>query len=79
MLLQLLRDPNTQNEYIILTAHLDHVGIEDGEIYNGADDDGSGSMALLEIAQAFKLAELDGNRPKRSIVIFMYLLKRRDF
>ena len=57
------------DEYIILTAHLDHVGIEDGEIYNGADDDGSGSMALLEIAQAFKLAELDGNRPKRSIVI----------
>ena len=47
------------DEYIILTAHLDHVGIEDGEIYNGADDDGSGSMALLEIAQAFKLAELD--------------------
>ena len=30
------------DEYIILTAHLDHVGIEDGEIYNGADDDGSG-------------------------------------
>ncbi|MDA9212024.1 M28 family metallopeptidase [Flavobacteriaceae bacterium] len=57
------------NEYIVLTAHLDHVGIEDGEIYNGADDDGSGSMALLEIAQAFKLAELDGNKPKRSIVI----------
>ena len=57
------------NEYIILTAHLDHVGIENGEIFNGADDDGSGSMALLEIAEAFKLAELDGNRPKRSIVI----------
>ena len=57
------------NEYIVLTAHLDHVGIEDGEIFNGADDDGSGSMALLEIAEAFKLAELDGNRPKRSIVI----------
>ena len=57
------------NEYIVLTAHLDHVGIEDGEIFNGADDDGSGSMALLEIAEAFKLAEIDGNRPKRSIVI----------
>ena len=57
------------NEYIVLTAHLDHVGTENGEIYNGADDDGSGSMALLEIAEAFKLAELDGNRPKRSIVI----------
>ena len=40
------------NEYIVLTAHLDHVGIENGEIFNGADDDGSGSMALLEIAEA---------------------------
>ena len=57
------------NEYIVLTAHLDHVGIENGEIFNGADDDGSGSMALLEIAEAFKLAELDGDKPKRSIVI----------
>ena len=57
------------NEYIVLTAHLDHVGTANGEIFNGADDDGSGSMALLEIAQAFKLAELDGKRPKRSIVI----------
>ena len=52
------------NEYIVLTAHLDHVGIEDGEIYNGADDDGSGTVALLEIAQAFKKA----CRPKRSIL-----------
>ena len=57
------------NEYIVLTAHLDHVGMEGEEIFNGADDDGSGSMALLEIAQAFKMAALDGNRPKRSIVI----------
>ncbi len=57
------------NEYIVLTSHLDHVGTENGEIFNGADDNGSGSMALLEIAEAFKLAELDGNRPKRSIVI----------
>ena len=57
------------DEYIVLTAHLDHVGTRNGEIYNGADDDGSGSMALLEIAEAFKLAELDGNRPKRSIII----------
>ena len=57
------------NEYIVITAHLDHVGIEGEDIFNGADDDGSGSMALLEIAQAFKMASLDGNRPKRSIVI----------
>jgi hypothetical protein len=57
------------NEYIVITAHLDHVGIEGEDIFNGADDDGSGSMALLEIAQAFKIASLDGYRPKRSIVI----------
>jgi len=57
------------NEYIIVTAHLDHVGKRGDDIYNGADDDGSGSMALLEIAQAFKLAELNGDGPKRSIVI----------
>lgn len=57
------------NEYIVITAHLDHVGIEGEDIFNGADDDGSGSMALLEIAQAFKMASLDGYGPKRSIVI----------
>ena len=65
----IIRGSEKPNEYIIITAHLDHVGIQGDDIYNGADDDGSGSMALLEIAQAFKLAVLDGNRPKRSIVI----------
>ena len=40
----------------------------DGEIYNGADDDGSGSVGILEIAEAFSLAIKDGNRPKRSIL-----------
>jgi Zn-dependent M28 family amino/carboxypeptidase len=54
--------------YIIITGHLDHVGINGDEVYNGADDNGSGTVSILEIAQAFKLAELDGNRPKRSIV-----------
>ena len=57
------------DEYIVVTAHLDHVGKRGDDIYNGADDDGSGSMALLEIAQAFKLAELNGDGPKRSIII----------
>jgi len=47
-------DPVLRNECIIYTAHFDHVGIgENGEINNGADDDASGSMALLEIAEAF--------------------------
>ena len=57
------------DQYIVITAHLDHVGKRGEDVYNGADDDGSGSVALLEIAQAFKLAQEDGNGPKRSIVI----------
>ena len=55
-------------EYIILSAHLDHVGMHDGEVFNGADDDGSGTVALLEIAEAFQKAVENGNGPKRSIV-----------
>ena len=57
------------NEYIIISSHLDHIGVtDDGEIYNGADDDGSGTVAMLEIAEAFKIAADKGNGPKRSIV-----------
>lgn len=57
------------NEYLIISSHLDHIGISgDGQINNGADDDGSGTVALLEIAEAFKLASNSGNGPKRSIV-----------
>jgi Zn-dependent M28 family amino/carboxypeptidase len=57
------------DELIVLSAHLDHVGTdEDGNVYNGADDDGSGTVALLEIAEAFQKAVKDGNGPKRSIL-----------
>ena len=55
-------------EYIIITAHLDHVGMSDGEIYNGADDDGSGTVAIMEIAEAFQQAVKEGKGPKRSVV-----------
>jgi Zn-dependent M28 family amino/carboxypeptidase len=53
----------------VVSAHYDHVGIKNGEIYNGADDDGSGTVALMEIAQAFQQAKNDGHGPKRSILI----------
>ena len=56
------------NEVLVLTAHYDHVGMEGDDIYNGADDDGSGTIALLEIAKAFKEAINDGYRPRRNIV-----------
>jgi Zn-dependent M28 family amino/carboxypeptidase len=55
-------------ELIVISAHLDHEGVKDGEIYNGADDDGSGTVAMLEIAQAFKMAVKAGKGPKRSIL-----------
>ncbi len=56
------------DEIIVISAHLDHEGIKDGEIYNGADDDGSGTVAIVEIAQAFKQAVDAGHGPKRSIL-----------
>jgi Zn-dependent M28 family amino/carboxypeptidase len=56
------------DEIVVISAHLDHEGIKNGEIYNGADDDGSGTVAILEIAQAFKMAEKEGKGPKRSIL-----------
>jgi Zn-dependent M28 family amino/carboxypeptidase len=56
------------DEIIVVSAHYDHVGMENGEIFNGADDDGSGTIAMLEIAEAFQQAAKDGNGPKRSIL-----------
>lgn len=56
-------------EYIVISSHLDHIGVNaDGNINNGADDDGSGTVAMLEMAEAFKEAEKAGQGPKRSIV-----------
>jgi len=56
-------------DLIILTAHYDHFGIDNGEIYYGADEDGSGTAALMEIAEAFVPAANEGKRPRRSILI----------
>ncbi|MNK15883.1 Leupeptin-inactivating enzyme 1 precursor [compost metagenome] len=56
------------DEILVISAHYDHVGMKNGEVYNGADDDGSGTVALLEIAQAFMQAKKDGYGPKRSIL-----------
>lgn len=57
------------DEYLVISSHLDHIGISsNGKINNGADDDGSGTVAMLEIAEAFKKASDTGNGPKRSVV-----------
>jgi len=57
------------DEILIISSHYDHVGMDkDGNVYNGADDDGSGTVAVLEIAEAFMKAKADGYAPKRSIL-----------
>ncbi|MDN3666316.1 M28 family metallopeptidase [Algibacter miyuki] len=57
------------DEIIVISAHLDHIGVSgNGDINNGADDDGSGTVAIMEIAEAFKKAADKGFGPKRSIL-----------
>jgi len=60
------------NQVVIVSAHLDHNGIIDGEIYHGADDNGSGTVAIMEMAQAFNKAKQEGFGPKRS-VLFLHV------
>jgi Zn-dependent M28 family amino/carboxypeptidase len=61
-------DPNLQHEYIVMGAHLDHLGVKAGFVFPGADDNGSGSTALLSVARAMTVNDV---RPKRS-VLFMW-------
>ncbi len=58
-----------KEELIIITAHYDHLGKHEDKIFNGADDDGSGTVAALEIAEAFMLAKKEGHGPRRSVLI----------
>ncbi len=58
-----------KNELVVLTAHYDHIGVQDGVVYNGADDDGTGTVALIEIAQAFAKAKAEGHGPRRSVLV----------
>ncbi len=62
-------DPALKNEVVVVSAHFDHVGEMNGKIYNGADDDGSGTVTALEIAEAFQTAKKDGHGPKRSVLV----------
>ena len=64
-------DPMLKDEYVVISSHYDHVGMNDSEedgIFNGADDDGSGTVSVLEIAEAFQKAKNDGNGPRRSVI-----------
>ncbi|MCC2958066.1 M20/M25/M40 family metallo-hydrolase [Massilia sp. IC2-477] len=62
-------DPQLKNTYVLMTAHHDHVGIRDGEIYNGANDDASGVVSVIEAANQLASRK---ERPRRSIVFMTF-------
>jgi len=63
-----LEGSDKKDEVLVVSAHYDHIGVTGGEVNNGADDDGSGTVSVLEIAQAFAKAKKDGYGPHRSIL-----------
>ncbi|WP_336070560.1 M28 family peptidase [Mesoflavibacter sp. CH_XMU1404-2] len=67
-----IKGEENPEELLIISGHFDHLGVSHGEVNYGADDNGSGTVAMLQIAQAFKKAERDGISPKRSI-LFLHL------
>ena len=66
--LGLVEGDDKKDELIVITAHYDHVGKDGDNIYNGADDDASGTAAVMELAQAFALAKENGHGPRRSLL-----------
>ncbi len=66
--------PGTTNadEVVVMSAHLDHLGIQEGKIYYGADDDASGTSAVLNLAKAFTEAAKQGYRCKRSLLFLNF-------
>ncbi|HEX6846339.1 MAG TPA: M28 family peptidase [Chitinophagaceae bacterium] len=65
----LIEGTDKKDEYVIITAHYDHVGKRnDTTIFYGADDDGSGTVSVLELAEAFAKAKAAGKGPRRSIL-----------
>jgi Zn-dependent M28 family amino/carboxypeptidase len=61
-------DPKLKDELVIVCGHYDHDGVNGENVLNGADDDGSGTVGVMEIAEAYALAAQKGQRPKRSVL-----------
>ena len=64
----IIEGTDKKDEYVFLTGHYDHLGIRDGKIYYGADDDGSGTVGVIQMAAAFAKAKAAGHGPRRTIV-----------
>ncbi len=65
-------DPKLKDEIVVVSAHYDHLGYRGDDIFNGADDNGSGTTGILEMAQAFSIAKTEGAGPRRS-VLFLWV------
>ncbi|WP_081867515.1 M28 family peptidase [Hymenobacter sp. IS2118] len=63
-----LEGTDKKDEVLVISAHYDHLGVKNDTIYNGADDDGSGTVAMLALAKAFAQAKAEGHGPRRSIL-----------
>jgi hypothetical protein len=57
-----------KEDIIVISAHHDHLGVHDGQVFNGADDDGSGTTAIITMAEAFAQAKKEGHGPRRSLL-----------
>ena len=64
-------DPALKEEVLVISGHYDHIGRRGDEIFNGADDNGSGTSTVLEIAEAFALAKQRGLGPRRSVLFLL--------
>ena len=64
----IIEGTDKKDEYVFVTAHYDHIGISNGQINYGADDDGSGTVAVINMAETFAKAAAEGNRPRRTMV-----------
>ena len=65
-------DPKKKYEWIILSAHYDHLGITNGQINNGADDNGTGVSAIIEIAKSLQKLKNEGRELDRSILVAFF-------
>lgn len=65
-------DPELQDEYVLFGSHHDHLGFREGRVLNGADDNGSGTVAMLELAQALQI-----KRPRRSVIFVWHTAEEK--
>ncbi|MBR9922037.1 MAG: M28 family peptidase [Bacteroidetes bacterium] len=65
------RDPALKDEIVVVSAHYDHLGKKGDDVYNGADDNASGTSTVMEVAQAFAEAAKVGQGPRRSVLFLL--------